>query len=101
MTPQIQAILDLLTGDDFPYPVAIFRDQDCDLGPILSVDAFDLPASVILGVLEHLCELLGPVETIPMLLAGAVYDFESADKRESLPEDTVWYEPRRTHAQVH
>ncbi len=100
MNPQIQAILDVLTGDAFPYPVAIFRDHDFDLGPILSVDAFDVPAGCLLAVQERLGDLVFPVETTPILLAGAVYDFESAKQRARLPEDTVWYEPRRAHAQT-
>jgi hypothetical protein len=101
MSPQIQGILDRLTREGFPYPVAIFGDQDFELGLILSVEAFDVPTEVILGVHEQLCDLLAPIETQPMMLPGAVHDFESAANRQSLPQDTVWYDPRRTHAQAH
>jgi hypothetical protein len=100
MKPQIRTILDLLVANDFPYPVAIFPDQDFDLGPILSVLAFDVPESVFLDVSQDITDLLWPVETQPMLLASAIHDFESARQRAKLPEDTVWYEPRRTHAQT-
>ena len=55
MTPQIQTILDLLVGDDFPYPVAIHEDHDFDMGPILAVDAFDLPDDAKHQVLLSLC----------------------------------------------
>jgi len=100
MKPQTKVILDLLGTNNFPYPVAIFPDHDFDLGPILSVVAFDVPESVYLDVSEHIVELLWPVETQPMWLGGAIHDFESAEQRARLPEDTVWYEPRRTHAQT-
>jgi len=101
MSPQNQAILDCLTRETFPYPVAIFRDQDFDLGPILLVEAFDVPTDVILGVHEQLCEMLASIETEPQMLPGAVHDFASDAQRDSLPADTVWYHPRRTHAQAH
>lgn len=100
MNPQIQTILDVLTRDAFPYPVAIFRDHDFDLGPIQSVDAFDVPSGLLLAVQERLGELVFPLERTPVLLAGAVHDAESAVRRQRLPEETVWYEPRRTHAQA-
>ncbi|HZN40671.1 MAG TPA: hypothetical protein VFD82_17840 [Planctomycetota bacterium] len=99
MKTDIRKILDLLEEDDFPYPVAIFPDHDCDLGPITSVNAFDVPAEALLGVSERITELLWPVEMQPMILAGANYDFDSANQRAELPEDTVWYQPRQTHAQ--
>ena len=99
MTPQIQAILALLVGDDFPYPVAIYEDQDLDLGPILAVDAFDLPVDATSLVHERLGEVLGAIETTPVLLPGFSRDHESTVRRVALPLDTVWYEPRRTHAQ--
>ena len=101
MKADIRTILDLLAGDHFPYPVAIFPDHDFDLGPIQSVVAFDVPAEVILDVSQRVTELVWPVETQPMILASAMYDFVSAEQRESLPEDTVWYLPRRTHAEAH
>ena len=101
MKPQIKAILDVLAENDFPYPVAIFLDQDCDLGPILSVLAFDVPESVFLDVSQHINDILWPVETQPLMLPGAIHDFSSAKHRANLPEDTVWYQPRRTHARVH
>ena len=100
MKTDIRRILDLLEEDRFPHPVAIFPDHDPDLGPITSVDAFDVPAEAILDVSERITELLWPVEMQPMILAGAVYDFDSANQRAGLPEDTVWYQPRRTHAQT-
>ena len=99
MKTEIRKILDLLEGDRFPYPVAIFTDHDPDLGPITSVNAFDVPAEVFLDVTERITELLWPVEMHPMILCGGVYDFDSANQRAGLPEDTVWYQPRRTHAQ--
>ena len=99
MSPQIKAILEVLTADNFPYPVAIFPDQDFDLGPILSVLAFDVPEGVFLDVTQEIADLLWPVETQPMLLASAIHDFESATQRANLPENTVWYQPRPTHAQ--
>ena len=100
MNTDIRAILDLLSGDRFPYPVAIFPDHDFELGPIRSVEAFDVPSSAFLDASEHLCELLWPLEQKPMILTGVVYDFASATQRDCLPADTVWYHPRRTHAQV-
>jgi len=99
--PHIQTILDLLGTNEFPYPVAIFPDRDFDLGPILSVQAFDVPDGAVLDVSERICDLLWPVETQPMILTGALHDFESEAHRQELPEDTVWYHPRRTHAQAH
>ena len=101
MKTDTRKILDLLEEDHFPYPVAIFPDHDLDLGPITSVNAFDVPAEALLDVSERITELLWPVEIQPMILAGAIYDFDSARQRAELPEDTVWYEPRRTHAQAH
>ena len=100
MSPQTKAILEVLTADNFPYPVAIFSDRDFDLGPILSVLAFDVPEGVFLDVTQDITDLLWPVETQPMLLASAIHDFESGRQRAKLPEDTVWYQPRRTHAQT-
>jgi hypothetical protein len=99
MTPQIQTILDLLVGDDFPYPVAIHEDHDFDMGPILAVDAFDLPDDATSPMHERLGEVLGPLETTPVLLPGFARDHESTVRRAALPAATVWYEPRRTHAQ--
>ena len=100
MKPQIEAILAVLTAENFPYPVAIFPDQDFDLGPILSVLAFDVPEGVFLDVSQHINDILWPVETQPLTLPGAIHDFSSAKHRASLPEDTVWYEPRCTPAQT-
>lgn len=101
MQPHIQTILDLLGTDNFPYPVAIFPDRDWDLGPILSVQAFDVPEGVALDVSERINDLLWPIETQPLMLPGAIHDFESEAHRQALPEYTVWYHPRRTHAQAH
>jgi hypothetical protein len=100
MKPQIKAILDLLGANDFPYtgrdlPRPRLRSW---ADPVRL--AFDVPESVYLDVSEHIVELLWPVETQPMWLGGAIHDFESAEQRARLPEDTVWYEPRRTHAQT-
>jgi hypothetical protein len=100
MKPQTKAILDLLGANDFAYPVAIFPDHDFDLGPILSVLAFDVPESAFLDVGKAIVDLLWPVETQPMWLGGAIHDFESAEQRAKLPEDTVWHEPKRTHAKT-
>ena len=90
----------MLPADVFSFPVAFFPDHECDLGPITSVNAFEVPPEAILDVSERITELLWPVEIQPMILAGAYYDFDSANQRARLPEGTVWYEPRRTHAQT-
>lgn len=98
MKPHIKTILELLQASDFPFPVAIFPDRDWDLGPILSVQAFDVPDGAMLDVSQQICDLLWPVETQPMILTGALYDFASEAHRQALPADTAWYEPRRTPA---
>ena len=58
MKTDIRTIIDLLAEDDFPFPVAIFPDHDCDLGPITSVNAFDVPAEAILDVSERITDFV-------------------------------------------
>jgi len=61
-------------------------------------NAFDVPEGPILELSRRLNEVLGFVDCEPLLLPGANFDFESADKRQWLPSDTVWYKPRaRSH----
>ncbi|HZN38911.1 MAG TPA: hypothetical protein VFD82_08915 [Planctomycetota bacterium] len=94
-------ILDRLTNDGFPYPVAIYDGTAPELGPVLCADAFDVPEDVILEISRRLNEVLGLLDTDPLLLPGAIHDFESADKRDELPPDTVWYRPQaRSHARI-
>lgn len=100
MNPKVQAILDALHGDGFPYPVAIYPDRDFDIGPFLSVDAFDVPDADLVPVCDRISELLAPIKTEPEMLTGAFYEGDSALQRERLPDETVWYLPRRTHAQT-
>lgn len=106
MTTKIQSILESLRGDDFPYPVAIYPDRDFDLGAILSAHALNVPLAQVVDVCDHLSDLLWPVELMwpidvePTVLASACDLEESTAKRSALPEETVWYLPRRTHAQT-
>ena len=64
-----------------------------DCGPVLFADAFDVPEGPILDVSRRLNAVLGFVDSDPVLLPGANFDFESAEGREHLPPDTVWYMP--------
>lgn len=104
MTTKIQTILESLRTDGFPYPVAIYADQDFDLGPILSADALDVPATQVLEVSDHLSDLLWPVELMwpidvePTLLTAALDLEESTEKRAALPAATVWYQPPQGRA---
>ena len=101
MNPATDTILDRLTKDGFPYPVAIYQGTAPELGPVLYADAFDVPEDPILEVSRRLNDVLGLLDSDPLLLPGAIYDFESADKREELPPDTVWYRPSaRSHVRA-
>ena len=93
MNPATDIILDRLTNDGFPYPVAIYHGTAPELGSVLYADAFDVPEDPILEVSRRLNDVLGMFDTDPLLLPGAIHDFESAAKREELPADTVWYLP--------
>ena len=98
MNPATETIIDRLTSDEFPYPVAIYHGTAPELGPVLYADAFDVPEEPILDISRRLNDVLGMFDTDPVLLPGAIHDFESAEKREELPPDTVWYRPQaRSH----
>jgi len=107
MTTKIQAILESLRGDDFPYPVAIYPDRDFDLGAILSADALDVPPAQVVDVSHRLSDLMWPVELMwpidvePTLLASALDVDDSAAKRAVLPEGTVWYRPLEDRVRHH
>jgi hypothetical protein len=101
MNPATETILERLTTDGFPYPVAIYEGYAPELGSVLYADAFDVPRGTILVMSRRLNEVLGFVDSDPPLLPGAIYDFESADKRAELPPDTVWYQPDvRSHVRA-
>jgi hypothetical protein len=101
MSPVTETILDRLTKDGFPYPVAIYDGTAPELGPVLYADAFDVPEDSILEISRRLNEVLGLLDSDPLLLPGAIHDFESADTREELPPDTVWYRPpARSHVRA-
>jgi hypothetical protein len=91
-------ILEILDLGEFGFPVAIHRGVDFELGPVVDVDAFDVPAGEAVAVAQRLADLLWPVQAQAVpgaeLLPGVVHDFESADRRAALPPDTVWYTPR-------
>lgn len=94
MNEVTRSILDRLASDDFPFPVAIYQGTAPELGAVLYADAFDVPEGPILEVSRRLNEVLDMLDSDPLLLPGAVHDFESAEQRARLPLDTVWYEPR-------
>jgi hypothetical protein len=78
--------------------VAIHRGTDFEMGPVVDVDAFDVPVGDAIAVAQELADLLWPLQEQSgpgtELLPGVVHDFESADHRDGLPPDTVWYTPR-------
>jgi len=84
----------------FVYPVAFYPEHAWDLGPVLSIDAFDVPDALVFEVSERLNDLLDPIEAEPVWLACAFDEASSLQKRGELPDETVWYLPRRTHAQT-
>jgi hypothetical protein len=100
MTPQLQAMITALEAARFPYPVAFYPEIAWDLGPVLSIDAFDVPQALVLDVSDQLNDVLEPIGTEPMWLACAFGEAESEPQRSELPAETVWYLPRRTHAQM-
>lgn len=100
MTPQIQRMIAALEAARFAYPVAFYPEHAWDLGPVVSIDAFDVPEALVLPVSEQLNDVLDPIDTEPMWLACAFDAEESPEKRAELPGETVWYLPRRTHAQT-
>lgn len=100
MTAQIRSMLAALEAAAFDFPVAIYPEHAWDLGPVLSVDAFDVPETRVLDVAEQLNDLLDPIEAEPMWLACAFDADSSAAKRAALPAETVWYLPHRTHVRT-
>ncbi|HLQ37496.1 MAG TPA: hypothetical protein VK348_06830 [Planctomycetota bacterium] len=101
MNQATATILDRLTSDGFPYPVAIYLGIAPELGPVLYADAFDVSEDAILEASWRLNEVLGSLDSDPLLLPGAIHDFESTDKRQELPRDTVWYLPHvRSHVRA-
>ena len=94
MTPQIQALLRLLEAAGFEYPVAVSPGRDPELGSVLDADAFDVPEQVAVAVSSRLAKVLWPAGFTPTtVLPGIVHDFESPERRASLPPETVWYWP--------
>lgn len=95
---RMQQIVAILEGHAFGFPVAIYPGTDVDLGPVVEVDAFDVPAGAAVAVARELAGILWQVrersDAGSELLPGVVYDFESADRRPRLPAATVWYRPR-------
>lgn len=92
---QIQTLVKLLEVAAFEYPVAVYRDVDPEIGPVLEIDAFDVPGSVAVAVSHRLATITWPAAFTAMTsLPGIIHDFESAESREYLPPDTVWYLPK-------
>ena len=102
MNPVIKQVIDTLDGAGFEFPVAIYPDRDPELGDVVEVDAFDVPAGVAVAVSSRLGDFVWPVAfSSGTMLPGIVYDSESAARRATLPPDTVWYTPRaRSHVRA-
>jgi len=99
---QIQTLVQLLEAAAFEYPVAVYRDVDWEIGPVLEVDAFDVPESVAVAVSQRLGTITWPAAFAAMTsLSGIIHDFESAERRAELPPDTVWYLPVKAAARTH
>lgn len=88
-----QRIQERLRQDRCPFRVAVFASTDPDVGPLIEVHAFDVPAEHCVRVSRRLNHLLWGAEVDTNLIAGAFDREESAERRDELPANVIWYSP--------
>jgi len=101
MNPQIMALIELLHIAQFEFPVAFFEDVDPDVGDMIDADAFDVPTQGRFDTSLRLGKILWPMSFHPRtVLTGTVEAGDSAERRERLPPDSVWYLPVKAGART-
>lgn len=88
-----QRVLEALARAAFPFWVAVHDGHDPELGPVLEVQAFDVPEERSVNVSLDLTKIVRRCALTGTALAGAFDVVESSDRRAYLPRDTAWYRP--------
>jgi hypothetical protein len=92
---QVETLLRALEHASFPHAVAVREANDAELGPVLVADAFDVDAEEVLGVHEHLANVLwAHAFGARTVLPGVLDPSESVAARGEMRADAAWYRPR-------